>query len=78
MSQNAGTEVDRIVADVLRLDVDELSDDDEFGEDIPAESLDYVEIAETIDMELGVSVPDEELEEFETVGDVKAFVSDHS
>ena len=66
--------VDRIVADVLRVSEDELDDDSTFGEDVEAESLDYVEIAETVAFELDVEIPDEDLQEFETVGDVKSYV----
>lgn len=75
MSQtdNAAT-VDRIVADVLRIDEGAFDDNSTFGEDIEAESLDYVEIAETIAFELDVEIPDEDLQEFETVGDVKSYV----
>lgn len=70
--------VDRIVADVLRVDPETLSAETTFGEDVPAESLDYVEIAETVEFELGVHVPDEDLEEFETVGDVRAYVTERA
>lgn len=70
-------EVDRIVADVLRVDPGRLDAETTFGEDVPAESLDYVEIAETIEFELGVEVPDEDLAGFETVGDVRRYVAEH-
>ncbi len=70
--------VDRIVADVLRVDPETLSADTAFGEDVPAESLDYVEIAETVEFELGVHVPDEDLETFETVGDVREYVTERA
>ena len=66
--------VDRIVADVLRVSEDEFDDDSTFRKDVEAESLDYVEIAETIAFELDVEIPDEDLQEFETVGDVKSYV----
>lgn len=77
MSQTAEDAVDEIVADVLRIDDSEFDDETVFGEDVPAESLDYVEIAETIEFELGVEVPDEDLQDIETVGDVKAYVAEH-
>lgn len=67
-------EIDAIVADVLRVDADEFDDDSVLGADLPAESLDYVEIAETIEFDLGVAVPDDVLAEVETVGDLKAHV----
>lgn len=69
--------IDAIVADVLRVDESDFDDDTVFGEDVEASSLDYVEIAETIDFELGVEIPDEALEEIDTVGDVKAYVATH-
>lgn len=77
MSQTAEDAVDEIVADVLRIDDSEFDDETVFGEDVPAESLDYVEIAETIEFELGVEVPDEDLQDIETVGDVKTYVAEH-
>jgi len=67
--------VDRIIADVLRVDPETLDAETVFGEDVPAESLDYVEIAETVEFELGVRVPDEDLQTFETVGDVREYVT---
>lgn len=77
MTQAEEKTVDRIIADVLRVDASEFDDETVFGEDIPVESLDYVEIAETIEFELGVEVPDEDLEDIKTVGDVKAYVTNH-
>lgn len=77
MSQtDAADEVDRIVADVLRVDGSDLDGGTVFGEDVPAESLDYVEIAETIEFELGVEVPDEVLADVETVGDLRSYVAE--
>lgn len=75
MSQtDTAATIDRIVADVLRVNEDEFDDDSTFGEDVEAGSLDYVEIAETIAFELDVEIPDEDLQGFETVGDVKSYV----
>lgn len=71
-------EVEAIVADVLQVDRAEFDDETVFGEDVPAESLDLIEIAETIAFEFDVAVPDEALEDVETVGDLKAYVRDHA
>lgn len=68
--------VDRIVADVLRVDPAELEAGTVLGEDVPAESLDYFEIAETVEADLGVAIPDEDLEAIETVGDLESYVAD--
>lgn len=70
------SEVTEIIADVLQIDPEELDDGTVFGEDVPMESLDYVEIAEMIEFEIGVTIPDEALESIETVGDVRSFVDD--
>lgn len=70
--------VDAIIADVLAIDEDSFGDDDVFGTDLQTESLDYVEIAETIEFELGVAVPDEELERIETVDHLKTYVVNHA
>lgn len=70
--------VDEIVADVLRIDVDEFDDETHLQEDVDAESLDYVEIAETIEFDVGVEIPDEDLEEIDTVGDLKGYVDERT
>lgn len=70
--------VEDIVADVLQVGRDEFDDETVFGEDVPAESLDLIEIAETIAFEYDVTVPDEALEEVDTVGDLKAYVREHA
>jgi acyl carrier protein len=77
MSQDGISErVEGIVADVLRVDAADLDDGTVLGEDVPAESLDYFEIAETVEAELGVAIPDEDLEAIETVGDLESYVVD--
>jgi acyl carrier protein len=75
MSQE-GTDdrVEQIVADVLRVDAADLDGGTVLGEDVPAESLDYFEIAETVEADLGVAIPDADLEEIDTVGDLTAYV----
>lgn len=69
------SEIEEIIATTLRIDRSEFDDETEFGPDgLDVDSLGIVEMAETMDMELGVGIPDEDLEELETVGDVKAYV----
>lgn len=70
-------EIEGIIATTLRLDRDEFDDETAFGpEGLDADSLSIVEMAETVDMELGVGIPDEDLEDLETVGEVKTYVSE--
>lgn len=67
------------VADRLRVDPDAFDADSRFdGEAIDAESLDMVELAEAIEADLGVHIPDEDLESLATVGELVEYVDDNS
>lgn len=77
MSTTYAETVDEIVADRLGASQEEIDDDTVFEADLDAESLDMVEVAEVIDRELGVYIPDEDLASLHTVGALKAYVGDH-
>ncbi|WP_226012028.1 acyl carrier protein [Halomicrobium salinisoli] len=67
--------IDSIVADRLHIEQSAFGDDTLLdGETLDAESLDIVEIAEALDENLNAFVPVNEIEEMDTVGDLKAFV----
>lgn len=69
--------VDDIVASTFLVDEDEFDDETGFGSDgFDAESLDIVEMAELVEDEVGVHIPDEDLEDLDTVGEVKEYVSE--
>ena len=71
--------VEGIVADRLRVDSDAFDDETPFdGDTLDADSLDLVEIAEAIEAELDVHVPDEDLEDLDTVGDLTTYVDEHA
>ncbi|MBQ9388404.1 MAG: acyl carrier protein [Lachnospiraceae bacterium] len=61
-----------IVAEVLDIDPAEVTTDKNFEKDLGANSLDRVEIVMKLEDELGVQVPDEDLEGIVTVGDAVA------
>lgn len=69
-------QLEGIVADRLRVEAAEFDDSTEF-EDLEAESLDMVEIAEAIEADVGVHIPDEDLAEIDTVADLKSYVTAH-
>ncbi|MBX0325868.1 acyl carrier protein [Halomicroarcula sp. F13] len=74
-NQDVGARVESIVADRLRVGQEALNDETRFdGEALNAESLDMVEVAEAVEADIGVHVPDEDLEEIETVGDLRSYV----
>ena len=70
------THLEEIIADRLRVDRDAFDETTEFeDEPLDAESLDMVELAEAIEAEVGVHIPDDDLAEIETVGDLRTYVT---
>ncbi|ELY43582.1 acyl carrier protein [Natronorubrum bangense] len=69
-------QLEEIIADRLRVDRDAFDETTEFeDEPLDAESLDMVELAEAIEAEVGVHIPDDDLAEIETVGDLRTYVT---
>ena len=63
-----------IIADKLSINEDEITMDSAFLEDLNADSLDIVELIMALEDELDMEIPDEDAENFVTVGDVVRFV----
>jgi len=59
-----------IVAETLRCDLEEVTMESRLAEDLKADSLDSVELNMSLEEALGVSVPDDELMNIKTVGDI--------
>lgn len=80
MSQeNIGGRVAEIIADRLQVDQSDFDEDTEFdSETLDAESLDMVEIAEAVELDVGVHIPDDDLAELETVGQFTEYVREHA
>lgn len=69
--------LDDLVADRCGVSRDAFDDDTRFeGAALDADSLDLVELAEAVNAEFGVYIPDDDLEDLVTVGDLKAYVAD--
>ena len=66
-----------IIADKLSISEDEITMDSSFLEDLNADSLDIVELIMALEDELDMEIPDEDAENFVTVGDVVKFVKSH-
>ena len=62
------------IADRLAVDPAKITFDASFRQDLGADSLDTYELVYAIAEELGVSVPDEKANEFETVRDAYDFI----
>ncbi|MEE3480597.1 MAG: acyl carrier protein [Lachnospiraceae bacterium] len=59
----------KVIADVLNVDPDEITEDTTFVEDLGADSLDLFQIIMGVEEELDVEVDTKEAEKIKTVGD---------
>ncbi len=67
-------QVRQIIAEQLMVDLDEVTDDASFIEDLGADSLDTVEMIMEIEDEFGIEIPDEDAEKIQTVGKAIEYV----
>lgn len=63
-----------IIADQLGIDPDEIEENTKIAEDLGADSLDVVEMLLAMEEELGITIPSDDIEELETVGDVVGYI----
>lgn len=66
--------VREILAKQLRVDINTITADTDIIKDLNADSLDIVELLMSIEQDLGVVVPDEDVQNFRTVGDVATYL----
>lgn len=69
--------IQEIIADKLTIDMDSITMDASFIDDLNADSLDIVELIMALEDELDMEIPDEDVENFKTVGDVVNYVKAH-
>ena len=58
-----------LIAEKLEIDEESISLDSSFRKDLGADSLDTYELVYAIEEEMGITIPDEKANEFETVKD---------
>lgn len=63
-----------VISDQLMVDLDEVSDESSFVEDLGADSLDTVELIMEFEDEFGVEISDEDAEKISTVGEAIAYL----
>ena len=66
--------IQKLIADKLEIDEGKITLDSSFRNDLGADSLDTYELVYAIEEELGVSIPDEKANDFETVRDAYDFI----
>ncbi len=66
-----------IIVDKLGVEESEVTNEASFTNDLGADSLDTVELIMEFEKEFNLSIPDEEAEKIETVGDAVKYIEDH-
>ncbi len=74
MSENISSKVKKIVADHLGVEVEKVTDEASFIDDLGADSLDTVELVMAFEEEFGSEISDSEAEKILTVGDAIKFI----
>ena len=74
MSENIETQVKEIIAAQLSVELEKVTSDAKFIEDLGADSLDTVELVMAFEDKFGVEVPDEDAEKLKSVADVVAYI----
>lgn len=60
----------QIVAEQLNYDIDKLSDDTLFVEDLNADSLELVELVMTLENEFDAEISEDDIEKIKSIGDL--------
>ncbi|MFA7566484.1 MAG: acyl carrier protein [Alkalispirochaeta sp.] len=64
----------KLIAEKLEIDEEKVTMESSFRQDLGADSLDTYELVYAIEEEMGIAIPDEKANEFETVGDALNFL----
>ena len=70
--------VREILCDQLDLEEDKVTMDSDIVEDFEADSLDVVDLVMSLEDEFSIEIPDEEIENIKTVGDIVKYIEDHA
>ena len=66
-----------IIIEQLQVEESDISMETNLMKDLSADSLDAVEIIMAIEEEYGIEIPDEDAENFQTVGDLVEYVEEN-
>ena len=66
--------IQKLIAEKLEIEEDKITLDSSFRQDLGADSLDTYELVYALEEDMGISIPDEKANEFETVRDAYEFI----
>ncbi len=69
--------VREVIADELGVELEKVTDEASFVEDLGADSLDTVELVMRFEEEFEVEIPDQDAENMQTVGNAIEYLSKH-
>jgi acyl carrier protein len=77
-SKSIEEKVKDIIVEQLGVNLEQVTPNASFIEDLGADSLDTVELVMAFEEEFGVEVPDEDAEKLQSVGDVIKYIEERS
>ena len=70
--------VENIIAEHLKLNVSDVTDEKHIIDDLGADSLHTVELVMEFESEYDMSIPDEDAETLDTVGKIKEYIAEYA
>ncbi len=77
MTTSVQERVIKIVGEQLGIDIDKVTKEASFVDDLGADSLDTVELVMALEEEFDTEIPDEDAEKIRTVGDAIDYIEAH-
>lgn len=69
--------VKELISEQLDVKADDITEDSSIQDDLGADSLDVVDLVMAIEDEFGVEIPEDQVENIKTVGDIVKFIEDN-
>lgn len=67
-----------LISEQLDVKADEITEDSSIQDDLGADSLDVVDLVMAIEDEFSVEIPEDQVENIKTVGDIVKFIEDNA
>lgn len=70
--------IKKLLADQLDADEDDMTMETDIAKDLGADSLDVVELLMSIEDEFDIEIPDEEIENIKTIGELVEYIQNNA